>query len=117
MIKIEAVVRPERVNAVLESMAEAGCTGFTYANVSGRGTQEGVEVFTGRGSSTANRVSVPKVVITAVTDKANQKVVVDAIMKAAKTSGDGQIGDGKIFISEISDVIRVRTGDTGKTAL
>ena len=40
MIKIEAVVRPERVNAVLESMAAAGCTGFTYANVSGRGTQE-----------------------------------------------------------------------------
>tara|TARA_B100001250_G_scaffold337903_1_gene304851 strand:- start:35 stop:388 length:354 start_codon:yes stop_codon:yes gene_type:complete len=117
MIKIEAVVRPERVNIVLESMAEAGCTGFTYTNVSGRGTQEGVEVFTGRGSSTANRVSVPKVLITAVTDKSNQKKVVDAILKSAKTTETGQIGDGKIFISEISDVIRVRTGDTGKKAL
>ena len=117
MIKIEAVVRPERVNIVLESMAEAGCTGFTYTNVSGRGTQEGVEVFTGRGSSTANRVSVPKVLITAVTDKSNQKKVVDAILNSAKTTENGQIGDGKIFISEISDVIRVRTGDTGKKAL
>jgi len=86
MIKIEAVVRPERVNIVLESMAEAGCTGFTYTNVSGRGTQEGVEVFTGRGSSTANRVSVPKVLITAVTDKSNQKKVVDAILNSAKTT-------------------------------
>lgn len=45
MIRIDAVVRPERVNIVLEAMAAAGCTGFTYSNVTGRGTQQGVEVF------------------------------------------------------------------------
>ena len=86
-------------------------------NPIGENVEEGVEVFTGRGSSTANRVSVPKVLITAVTDKSNQKKVVDAILNSAKTTETGQIGDGKIFISEISDVIRVRTGDTGKKAL
>jgi|TARA_B110000263_G_scaffold247430_1_gene260280 nitrogen regulatory protein P-II 1 len=117
MIRIDAIIRPERVNIVLESMAKAGCTGFTYSNVSGRGTQKGVEVFTGRGSSMTNRVSLPKVLVTAVVEKANQKKIVESIISAAKTSINGEIGDGKIFISEISDVIRVRTGDSGTDAL
>ena len=117
MIRIDAVVRPERVNIVLEVMAAAGCTGFTYGNVTGRGTQQGVEVFTGRGSSTANRVSLPKVMITAVVETSIKKKVIDAIVSAAKTSKNGEIGDGKIFVSEVSDVIRVRTGDTGSKAL
>ena len=117
MIRIDAIIKPERVNVVLEAMAEAGCTGFTYSNVTGRGNQDGVEVFTGRGSSTQNRSSVPKVLVTAVTEKSNQKGVVDAIISAARTNEDGQIGDGKIFISEISEVIRVRTGESGKNAI
>ena len=100
MIRIDAIIKPERVNLVLEAMSEAGCTGFTYSNVTGKGNQEGVEVLTGRGSSTQNRSSVPKVLVT-----------------AAKTSDEGQIGDGKIFISEVSDVIRVRTGESGNKAL
>ncbi|MBK90777.1 MAG: hypothetical protein CL772_06335 [Chloroflexi bacterium] len=117
MIRIDAIIKPERVNVVLEAMAEAGCTGFTYSNVTGRGNQDGVEVFTGRGSSTQNRSSVPKVLVTAVTEKSNQKAVVDAIISAARTNEEGQIGDGKIFISEISEVIRVRTGESGKNAI
>ena len=55
--------------------------------------------------------------MTTVTEKSNQKKVVDAIVAAAKTSDEGQIGDGKIFISEVSDVIRVRTGESGNKAL
>ena len=98
-------------------MSEAGCTGFTYSNVTGRGNQDGVEVFTGRGSSTQNRSSVPKVLVTVVTEKSNQKKVVDAIISAARTNEEGQIGDGKIFISEISEVIRVRTGESGEKAI
>jgi nitrogen regulatory protein P-II 1 len=117
MIRIDAIIKPERVNLVLEAMSEAGCTGFTYSNVSGRGTQEGVEVFTGRGGSTANRVSLPKVLITTVTDKSKQKKVIDSIISSAKTSEAGDIGDGKIFISEITEVIRVRTGETGTNAI
>ena len=117
MIKIDAIIKPERVNVVLEAMSEAGCTGFTYSNVTGRGNQDGVEVFTGRGSSTQNRSSVPKVLVTVVTEKSNQKKVVDAIISAARTNEEGQIGDGKIFISEISEVIRVRTGESGEKAI
>ncbi len=117
MIRIDAIIKPERVNVVLQAMSEAGCTGFTYSNVTGRGNQDGVEVFTGRGSSTQNRSSVPKVLVTAVTEKSNQKKVVDAIISAARTNEEGQIGDGKIFISEISEVIRVRTGESGEKAI
>ena len=117
MIRIDAIIKPERVNVVLEAMAEAGCTGFTYSNVTGRGNQDGVEVFTGRGSSTQNRSSVPKVLVTAVIDKSNQKKVVDAIISAAKANDDGEIGDGKIFISEVTEVIRVRTGESGSCLL
>ena len=117
MIRIDAIIKPERVNVVLEAMAEAGCTGFTYSNVTGRGNQDGVEVFTGRGSSTQNRSSVPKVLVTAVIDKSNQKKVVDAIISAAKANDDGEIGDGKIFISEVTEVIRVRTAESGSKAI
>ncbi len=116
MIKIEVIVRPERVNVVIDAMAEAGCTGFTYQNVTGRGTQEGIEVFTGRGG-VSHRVAVPKVCITSVTENSKQKKIVDSIISAAKSGDEGQIGDGKIFISEISDVIRVRTGDSVNKAL
>ena len=55
--------------------------------------------------------------ITAVVETSIKKKVIDAIVSAAKTSKDGEIGDGKIFVSEVSDVIRVRTGDTGSKAL
>ena len=75
MIRIDAIIKPERVNLVLEAMSEAGCTGFTYSNVTGKGNQDGVEVFTGRGSSTQNRSSVPKVLVTAVTEKSNPNLV------------------------------------------
>ena len=117
MIRIDAIVRPERVNVVLDAMSESGCTGFTYSNVTGRGTQQGVEVFTGRGSATTNSVSLPKVLITTVIENTNKKTVIEAIINAAKTRELGEIGDGKIFVSEVSDVIRVRTGDTGTKAL
>ena len=106
-------------NLALEAMSEAGCTGFTYSNVTGKG-KSGCEreVFTGRGSSTQNRSSAPKVLVTAVTEKSNQKKVVDAIVAASeKQVMKVMFGDGKIFISEVSDVIRVRTGESGNKAL
>ena len=117
MIKIEAIIRPERINEVTNSLVEVGCAWFHYQNVTGQGQQQGVEVFTGRGSATTNRVSLPKVMITTVIENSNKKSVIEAIINAAKTSELGEIGDGKIFVSEVSDVIRVRTGDTGTKAL
>ncbi len=117
MIKIEAVVRPERVNTVVDAMVEAGCGGYHVANVTGKGTQQGVEVFTGRGATTTTRAALPKSVITTVISAGMKDAVVNAIVDAAKSGEEGQIGDGKIFISSIAEVIRVRTGERDDAAL
>ena len=117
MKSIEAIVRPERVNHVTEAMKEAGCQGFYYANVTGEGRQQGVEVFVGRGGAMANRHAVPKTLIRTVIHDNMEATVIDAIIAAARTPDGGEIGDGKIFVSPISDVIRVRTGERGEDAV
>ena len=117
MIKIEAVVRPERVNPVVEALIDAGCGGYHVANVSGKGTQQGVEVFTGRGATTTTRAALPKSIITTVVSASMKDAVVNAIIEAAKSGEEGQIGDGKIFVSPVSEVIRVRTGEKDDEAL
>jgi nitrogen regulatory protein PII len=116
-IKIEAVVRPERVNVVVEALLDAGCGGYHVSNVTGKGTQQGVEVFTGRGATTTTRAALPKTVITTVVKASMKDAVIEAILDASKTGEEGQIGDGKIFISPISEVIRVRTGEKDDAAL
>lgn len=117
MIKIEAVIRPERVNPVVDALIDAGCGGYHVANVSGKGTQQGVEVFTGRGATTTTRAALPKSIITTVVSASMKDAVVDAIIEAAKSGEEGQIGDGKIFVSPVSEVIRVRTGERDSAAL
>ncbi len=117
MIKIEAVVRPERVNPVLQAMVDAGCHGYTYFNVTGRGKQQGVEVFTGRGGYFAHRASMPKTVIFTVVEDSKKEAVIEAVVNAARSEGGTEIGDGKIFVSHVSDVVRVRTGERGEIAL
>ncbi|MFH1560646.1 MAG: P-II family nitrogen regulator, partial [Chloroflexota bacterium] len=66
MLKVEAIIRPERVGQVTPALIEAGCTGFHYTNVTGQGRQGGVEVFVGRGGQMTTRSAVPKTVITTV---------------------------------------------------
>ena len=117
MIKIEAVVRPERVNTVVDALLEAGCGGYHVANVSGKGTQQGVEVFTGRGAITTTRAALPKSIVTTVIVESLKDAVVAAIIDASKSGEEGQIGDGKIFVSAITEVIRVRTGEKDSAAL
>ena len=117
MIKIEAVVRPERVNPVVDALLEVGCGGYHVANVTGKGNQQGVEVFTGRGAAITTRAALPKSVVTTVVGDSLKDAVVAAIMEAAKSGEEGQIGDGKIFISPITEVIRVRTGERNTEAL
>jgi nitrogen regulatory protein P-II 1 len=117
MIKIEAIVRPERISAVVEALDGAGCGGYNYVNVTGRGNQQGVEVFTGRGATTTRRTALPKVLITTVVDDAKKETVIEAIIGAARSEGEGNIGDGKIFISPISEIVRVRTGERDAAAL
>jgi nitrogen regulatory protein P-II 1 len=117
MIKIEAVVRPERVNLVVEALIDAGVGGYHISNVSGKGTQQGVEVFTGRGASTTTRAALPKTVITTVVKASDKDAVVEAIISSSRSGDEGQIGDGKIFVSPVSEVIRVRTGEKDEAAL
>ena len=117
MIKIEAIIRPDRINLVIEALAAVGCRGFNVQNVNGRGQQQGVEVFTGRGATTATRTSLPKAMITTVVQNADKEKIIEAIVNSARSSEDGAIGDGKIFISPVTEVVRVRTGERDGAAL
>jgi len=114
MLKIEAIFRPERVTAVTEALVEAGVTGFHYQNVTGQGQQKGIEVVTGRGGQATTRASSSKTYLVTVIDNSKKDTVIDAIVSAARS---GEIGDGKIFVSEVSDTIRVRTGESGDSAI
>ena len=117
MISIEAIVRPERVNQVTAALEAVGCPGFYYHNLTGQGRQRGVEVFVGRSGTMASRSSVPKTLVRTVVSDDMQDKVIDAIIEASRSPGEGEIGDGKIFISQVSEVVRVRTGERGGDAL
>ncbi|MCX6021758.1 MAG: P-II family nitrogen regulator [Chloroflexi bacterium] len=117
MISIEAIVRPERVPDVTQAMEHAGCQGFYYVNVTGEGRQRGVEVFVGRGGQMARRHSVPKTLIRTVVPDEMKDAVIAAIIEAARGAGEGEIGDGKIFVTQVLDAVRVRTGERGEAAI
>lgn len=112
MIKIEAIIRPFKLDEVKEALVEEGVRGLTITEVRGYGRQKGhTEIY--RGSE--YRIEfIPKIKIEIVIEKEKMEKVIDAIVKTAKT---GQVGDGKIFISDIQDVIRIRTEESGKEAL
>jgi len=116
MLKIEAIVRPERANSIGSALEEVGAGGYYMVNITGKGNQKGVEVLTGRGTSSITRSAIPKtLIVTVISDDLKDKVI-DVLISGAKT-GSGSIGDGKIFISKMDDAIRVRTKDKGKKAL
>ena len=112
MKKIEAIVKPFKLDEVRESLSELGVTGLTVTEVKGFGRQKGhTELYRG-----AEYVVdfLPKVKIEVVLADEMLGKALDAIQKAAKT---GRIGDGKIFISTIEEAIRIRTGETGADAV
>lgn len=112
MKKIEAIIRPFKLDEVKEALIEEGIKGLTISEVRGYGRQKG-HTETYRGSEYQIEF-VPKIKIEIVVDDALQEKVVDAILRTAKT---GQVGDGKIFISDIQEVIRIRTEESGSQAL
>ena len=116
MIKIEAIVRPERVNSVTEALEQAGSGGFLYQNVTGQGQQGGVEVFTGRGGAMA-KAAVSKTLLVTIVPEAMKEAIIEAIIDSARGPDGGQVGDGKIIVSQVKDVVRVRTGERGETAI
>lgn len=112
MKKVEAIIRPFKIDEVKEALLEEGVRGLTITEVRGYGRQKGhKEVYRG---SEYQIEFVPKIKIEVVVDDNVVERVVDAILKTAKT---GQVGDGKIFIYDIADVIRIRTDESGSSAL
>ena len=112
MKKIEAIIKPFKLDEVKEALHEVGVSGITVTEAKGFGRQKGhTELYRG-----AEYVVdfLPKVKLEVVVDDALAPRVVEAIAKAART---GRIGDGKIFISEIQEVIRIRTGERGDDAV
>ena len=113
MNKIEAIIRPEKIEAVKNALAAAGFIGLNVVQVTGRGVQKGV-VMGARGVGSYEVDMLPKAKLETVVRDADTQRVVDIILQQART---GNIGDGKIFIIPVADVIRVRTGDRGEAAI
>ena len=112
MKKIEAVIKPFKLDEVREALSEIGVSGLTVTEVKGFGRQKGhTELY--RGAEYVvdflPKVKVEVVVPDALVDKA-----IEAIVKAART---GKIGDGKIFVVDVPQVVRIRTGETGEDAV
>ena len=112
MKQIQAVIRPEKLDALKDALVAQGINGMTVTSVQGFGQQMGhSEVY--RGVKMEARL-LPKVMVTAVVTDAALAGVVEAIQGAART---GEIGDGKIIISPVETSIRIRTGETGDATL
>ena len=112
MKKIEAIVKPFKLDDVKEALNEIGIQGMTISEVKGYGRQKGhKEIYRG-----AEYIVdfIPKVKIEIVVEAERAEKIVEKIREAACT---GKIGDGKIFVSPIEEAIRVRTGETGKDAI
>ena len=112
MKKIEAIIRPEKVDDVRKALDKAGYPGMTITEIEGHGKQKGV---TRQWRGESYKVDLlPKVKIEVIVSDKDADRTVNAITSAAKT---GSVGDGKIFISEVKDAVRIRTGDRGDEAL
>ena len=112
MYKIEAIIKPFKLDEVRESLSEIGITGLTVSEVKGFGRQKGhTELY--RGSEYVVDF-LPKVNIELVIAEKDTEAAIEAIIKAART---GKIGDGKIFAMPVSQVVRIRTGEEGTEAI
>ncbi len=112
MKKVEAIFKPFKLDEVREALSEIGVTGLTVTEVKGFGRQRGhTELYRG-----AEYVVdfLPKVKIEIVVPDPMAERAIDAIVKAART---GKIGDGKIFVTSVEQVVRIRTGETGEAAV
>jgi len=112
MKKIEAIVKPFKLDEVKDALSGVGVTGMTVTEVKGFGRQKGhTEIYRG---SEYTVDFLPKLKIEIVLEDSETEGAVDAIIKAAKT---GKIGDGKVFVSPIDDAIRIRTEEKGANAI
>ena len=112
MKKLEIIVKPGKSSLVREAITAAGCSGITISQAEGHGTQQGLSKDKGNGNYRLEMV--PKVRMELVVSDSMAEAVIEAVVKVART---GQPGDGKIFVSEVKDVIRIRTGERGEKAI
>ncbi len=109
---VSAIIKPFKLQEVREALVEAGVEGLTITEVKGYGRQKGhTEMYRGAEYSVD---TLPKIKLDILVDDEKTQNVVDVIVKIANT---GKIGDGKIFISSVDNVIRIRTGETGSEAI
>ena len=112
MKKIEAIIKPFKLEEVKDALAEVGIEGMTVSEVKGFGRQKGhTEIYRG---SEYTVDFLPKIKVEAVVPDDRADAAVQAIVKAAKT---GKIGDGKIFVSPITEAVRIRTEEKGENAI
>ena len=112
MKKLEVIIRPERLEVVRQAMEAVGYPGITLTEAEGHGKQKGM---TQQWRGETYRVAfLPKMKLEIVIADADLEKTIQAVTKAART---GAVGDGKIFVSDVRDVIRIRTGERGEEAL
>lgn len=104
MIMIRAIVRPEKADKVLAALMEAGFPAVTKYSVAGRGKQRGIKI----GEITYDEI--PKTMLMSVINEADKDFVIDTIMKNARTETKGAFGDGKIFVSDVSESYTISSG-------
>ncbi len=112
MKKIEAIIQPHKLDEVKDALIGIGISGMTISEVRGHGRQKGhTEVY--RGAEYKIDL-LPKVKLEMIVPTANVNLVLETLTAAART---GKIGDGKIFVSSIDEIVRIRNGDRGETAI
>lgn len=112
MKKIEIIIRPSMIDQVKQALSDLGVNGMNYTDIRGFGRQHGhTEVYRG---NTVQVDFLPKIKVEVVVDDSQSESVINAVVATART---GKVGDGKIFVSDVCDAIRIRTGERGNEAL
>lgn len=111
MKKIEAIIRKSKFSAVKKALHEKGINFFSYWDVTGLGNEKQGSVYRGVSYSTSD---IQRRYLSIVVDDSFEQITIDAILSSGST---GEVGDGKIFVSDINEVYRIRTGDKGKETL
>ena len=112
MKRVEIIIRPGKLEAVRKALESTGHLGITISQVEGQGKQKGTIV---KSENLALKIELhPKTKLEIVVSEADLEAVIEAVSLAART---GQVGDGKIFVSPVSDAVRIRTGERGPAAI